>query len=48
MNEMLGKTTLECARYVVGQNTEIAGIIVRPYFYVPNQASLSEEKIEKL
>ena len=45
MNEMLGKNTLECAKFVVGQHSEIAGIIVRPYVYVPNQPSIGEEKI---
>jgi hypothetical protein len=45
MNEMLGKTTLECAKFVVGQHSEIAGIIVRPYIYVPNQPSIGEERI---
>lgn len=45
MNEMLGKTTLECAKFVVGQNTKITGITVRPYVYVPNQGSAGEERI---
>ena len=45
MNEMLGKTTQECAKFVVGQHREIAGIIVRPYVYIPNQRSIGEEKI---
>lgn len=45
MNEMLGKTTLECAKFVVGQHGGIAGIIVRPYVYIPNQPSIGEERI---
>jgi len=45
MNEMMGKSTLECARFVVGQNPNIETIIVRPYLYVPNEISKGEEQI---
>lgn len=44
MIEMLGKRTIDCVRYVVAQNNEIAGIFVRPYNYVPNQTSINQER----
>jgi len=42
----MGKSTLECAKFVVGQNSSIESVIVRPYFYIPNKISEGEEKIK--
>lgn len=42
MVEMIGKTTLECAKHIIGQNNEVAGIFVRQYNYVPNEVSKDE------
>jgi len=42
----MGKSTLECAKFVVGQNSEIEKIIIRPYIYIPNQVSKGDERIQ--